>query len=298
MAMNGNATNTTSAGSTKYRVGLAHRLDVIEAATSRIEELLVELVAERAEAASRASKQEGNAELNPLEKEYAQLRRQRVALRQSIQRLILENTYNSDELLEICRNELRFTERRYAEVHALLGRPYGRRPVRMDAPAPRSTPAGTTVVKRLDLSLSIKSVSDELRELRGTATTSSIDLVGDRVLPDGATYKLPMPLLLSHNHNEPVGEVVSATPTSNGINIVARIATVTEPGHVKDLTDRAWHMVKYRLIRGLSIGFKGIDREPMPDGGILWKTWRWLETSIVALPAQPEAAITGTRQVA
>jgi hypothetical protein len=42
-----NETSTNAEKQRRYRHGVAHRLDAIEATTSRIEDLLVELLAER-----------------------------------------------------------------------------------------------------------------------------------------------------------------------------------------------------------------------------------------------------------
>src|SRR5690606_23572056 len=67
--------------------------------------------------------------------------------------------------------------------------------------------------------LEIKAVDAEKREIEGIATTPSVDRVGDVVEPFGAKFTLPIPLLHHHRHDQPVGQVVSAKPTKDGISI-------------------------------------------------------------------------------
>jgi HK97 family phage major capsid protein/HK97 family phage prohead protease len=140
--------------------------------------------------------------------------------------------------------------------------------------------------------LEIKSVKDDERVIEGTATTPSPDRVGDIVEPMGARFSLPMPLLLDHNHEQNVGQVTFAKPTKNGIPFKAKIASINEPGKLKDRLDEAWQSTKIGLVRGISIGFSIADHEVMPKtGGWRITDWEWLETSIVTIPANAEATI-------
>jgi uncharacterized protein len=164
----------------------------------------------------------------------------------------------------------------------------------LDAPPPRQ-PAREPVLKHLDVGLTIRSLDSDQRRLEGLATTPETDLLGDRVNPRGAKYSLPVPLLLFHDHSSPVGEVVAARPTDDGIEITAQIARLSNDGEVKRMCDRAWDLVRSKLIKGLSIGFKAIEREVLPDGGYYFKSWQWLELSLVTVAAQPQAKITATR---
>ena len=68
--------------------------------------------------------------------------------------------------------------------------------------------------------------------------------------PEGAVFKLPMPLLWQHDSEQPIGHVTHAKATKAGIEIVARIAK-----GVTSEIDRAWSLVKAGLVSGLSIGF-------------------------------------------
>jgi HK97 family phage prohead protease len=140
--------------------------------------------------------------------------------------------------------------------------------------------------------LEIKAVKDDERIIEGTATTPSPDRVGDVVDPMGARFNLPLPLLWQHDKDQPIGEVFFARPNKTGIPFKARIASIDEPGRLKDRLDEAWQSTRIGLVRGISIGFSIADHEVMPKtGGWRITDWEWLETSIVTIPANSEATI-------
>lgn len=141
--------------------------------------------------------------------------------------------------------------------------------------------------------IEIKSVNEELREFSGIATTPSPDRVNDVVEPLGAHFRLPIPLMSKHDHNKPIGEVFWAKLFATHIEYKARIPAVKEEGLLRDRVDEAWQEIKYKLIRGVSIGFKPIDGqvEILPTGGLRFKQWEWLELSPVAIPANSQANI-------
>src|SRR5262245_11141316 len=145
--------------------------------------------------------------------------------------------------------------------------------------------------------LEVKSFDEERREIEGIATTPTTDRVGDIVEPRGAQFKLPLPLLWQHRSSEPIGHVVAANVTGEGISIKARFGRVAEAGRLKDRLDEAWQSIKTGLVRGLSIGFapKEDGMEPInpkePWGGQRFTAWEWLELSAVTIPANAEASI-------
>src|SRR4029434_4819627 len=98
--------------------------------------------------------------------------------------------------------------------------------------------------------LTIKSVDEEQRIIKGLATTPTPDRVGDIVEPKGAHFKLPIPLLFQHRAGEPSGHVTDARVTDEGIAITAQVAKGVLPR-----IDEAWALIKSGLVRGLSIGF-------------------------------------------
>lgn len=138
--------------------------------------------------------------------------------------------------------------------------------------------------------LDIKAVNEDERVISGIASTPETDRDGDIMEPAGADFKLPMPLLWQHDADQPIGEVFEAKVTSKGIEVKARIFKADEPGALKDRLDLAWQSIKLRLVKGLSVGFKGIEYAFL-ETGIHFIKWLWLELSCVTIPANQSASI-------
>lgn len=148
--------------------------------------------------------------------------------------------------------------------------------------------------------LTIKSVTDtdDERIITGIATTPSTDRDDDILEPAGAKFNLPIPLLWQHNHNQPIGEVIQATITDKGIEIVAKIAKIADDGKLKERIDEAWQSIKSGLIKGLSVGFKIKEYSYIENSwGLHIKEWEWWELSIVTIPANADAVITSVKQI-
>ena len=94
--------------------------------------------------------------------------------------------------------------------------------------------------------LTIKSVTenDDERIFTGIATTPSTDRDDDILEPLGAKFTLPVILLAHHNHSQPIGEVIQAEVTDDGILVTAKIAKIDEAGKLKD---RRWSMAIYQI---------------------------------------------------
>lgn len=142
--------------------------------------------------------------------------------------------------------------------------------------------------------LSVKSVDDEQRIIEGIATSPETDRMGDIVEPDGAEFTLPIPLLWQHRSDQPIGKVIAARVTSAGIEIKAQILRAG----VLERIDEAWTLMKEGLVKGLSIGFRGIETQDIKGTwGIRFVKWEWLELSAVTIPANAEASITTIKSV-
>ena len=141
--------------------------------------------------------------------------------------------------------------------------------------------------------LEIKEIGEEQRTISGMATTPTVDRIGDIVEPLGAKFAVPLALCLDHRHADQVGHVEFLNPTKNGIPFRARIVKFDEPGEVKNLVDKAWHLVKTKLRSFVSIGFRPFENavEFMENGGLRFKEWEFLELSLVSIPANMEAVI-------
>jgi len=137
----------------------------------------------------------------------------------------------------------------------------------------------------------IKAVNEEERTLSGIATTPTTDRMGDIVDPMGAEFSLPMPFLWQHDSHQPIGHVIAADKTADGIPVQIKLVKTDEPGKLKDRLDEAWQSIKLRLVAGLSIGFKSIEHSFLDDGGIHFTRWAWHELSAVTIPANAEAQI-------
>jgi HK97 family phage prohead protease len=141
--------------------------------------------------------------------------------------------------------------------------------------------------------LELKGVEDDARIIRGIASTPVTDRAGDIVEPDGAMFKLPLPLLWQHRADKPIGHVTAATVTKAGIEIAAEMLKVALP-----YIDEAWALIKAGGVRGLSIGFRGLDQEEIKGTwGVRFKKWEWLELSIVTIAANQDASITAIKSL-
>jgi HK97 family phage major capsid protein/HK97 family phage prohead protease len=154
-------------------------------------------------------------------------------------------------------------------------------------------------IERAYSTLDLKSVgNDDERIIEGIATTPSTDRQGDIVVTEGIEFKLPLPLLWQHNHSQPIGEIFEAKVTKSGMRIKARIAKIPDEGSLKNRIDEAWHSVKNKLVRGLSIGFRTLEHAYMDDGyGIKFIKTELLEISAVTIPANADASIAAIKSI-
>ncbi len=139
--------------------------------------------------------------------------------------------------------------------------------------------------------------SGDVVTVEGIASTPTADRMDDIVEPMGARFKTPMPFMLHHDASLPVGNVTFARPTEKGIPFRAELPIVKEPGVVQDRVNEAIHSLKYKLIGAVSIGFAPVQGtiERLKNGGLRFKEWNWLELSMVTIPANPDAVITGVK---
>jgi HK97 family phage prohead protease len=146
--------------------------------------------------------------------------------------------------------------------------------------------------------LSIKQVDEDARVITGMATTPTPDRIDDVIEPEGAQFKLPLPLLWQHDSKQPIGHVTKAKVSKAGIEIVANIARIAEPGRLKDRLDEAWQSIKAKLVQGLSIGFQPIETAFIDKtNGMRFIKWDFLELSAVTIPANSEATIATIKSI-
>jgi len=140
--------------------------------------------------------------------------------------------------------------------------------------------------------LSIKALDGERRTITGLASTPTPDRSGDVFEPLGATFTNPLPLLLHHDRERPVGRV-TLTARADAIAFEATLPHVAQPGAVRDRVDEAWHSIKAGLMTGVSIGFRPIADgvKQLPSGGMHITRSEICELSLVTVPANIETTI-------
>lgn len=148
--------------------------------------------------------------------------------------------------------------------------------------------------------ITYKTLDEDRRIVEGIASTPHSDRMGDIVESLGASYVLPLPFLLDHNHTKAIGSVLEASVSGKGIRFRAQVAKIDTPGAAKDLVDSGWQMIKNGLRRAVSIGFRPIEWKDIPasgnaPGGVRFTKWEWLELSAVSVPANADAQITGVK---
>ena len=154
------------------------------------------------------------------------------------------------------------------------------------------------MLKRAYSLLTIKAIDEDQRIITGIATTPTPDRVGDIVEPKGAEFNLPIPLLWQHDSSQPIGHVTNAKVTAAGIEVVAQLVKIADPGPLKDRLDEAWQSIKSGLVRGFSIGFKELEWTRIEDTySYRFVKWLWLELSAVTIPANGEATIQTVKSI-
>lgn len=147
-----------------------------------------------------------------------------------------------------------------------------------------------------------KSFDDEKRTFEGIATTPSVDRMGDVIEPKGAKFTLPVAMMWQHgqhDNQDPIGWVREAKVTESGIRVKGEFAKLSEPQSLKEDLDRAWALVRSGLVRGLSIGFKPLEAEPLKkSNGLRFTSWEWLELSPVSVAANQDSMFTSFKSMA
>ena len=121
-------------------------------------------------------------------------------------------------------------------------------------------------------------------------SSASVDRMGDIVDPGGVTNleyaEKNMPLLFGHDSSKIVGGWKNLR--RKGTQILGDIV-FARPG-TSPLVDEVRALVEQGFLKAVSIGFRPLEAERRKDGdGYHFKKWEILETSLVAIPANPDA---------
>lgn len=138
----------------------------------------------------------------------------------------------------------------------------------------------------------IRAVNEAKRIIEGIATTPELARDGDIIETQGIQFKLPLPFLFQHNAQLPLGNVIDADVTSEGIYVRIQVGSAG----VADYIDEKWRIIKAGIVRGLSIGWRTLEEKfDKTIGGFRIIRSEWLELSAVPVPADPNATITSVR---
>jgi HK97 family phage major capsid protein/HK97 family phage prohead protease len=143
---------------------------------------------------------------------------------------------------------------------------------------------------RASARLEIKSIAG--RRFSGVASTPTVDRDNQIVDLAGVSFTNPVPLLWRHDQAQPIG-LAWLTKTDTAITFEAEIADVLEPGALKVRTDEARQSVAAKVVRGVSIGFRVLERavERLANGVLKLGKVEICELSLVTIPANVDATI-------
>lgn len=138
--------------------------------------------------------------------------------------------------------------------------------------------------------ITITKADAEERVISGIMSTVETDRAGDQVVSTGIKARLPAPCLWQHDAHDPIGEIVWIDPRPDGIRFRAKLAKVDSPPSLKEKLDSYWALISKKLVKGISIGFRPLEMEPIKTG---WRisSWELLEASVVTVPANASCSI-------
>jgi phage head maturation protease len=91
--------------------------------------------------------------------------------------------------------------------------------------------------------------------------------------------------LFNHDRNQIIGRWSHVAVRGDKLTGTLELA---EPG-TSPLVDTIRALVRQGILRAVSVGFKSLEQEPRPGGGVRFKRTELLEASLVSVPALPSA---------
>jgi len=146
--------------------------------------------------------------------------------------------------------------------------------------------------------LEVKALDGAARTITGIASTPNPDREGHIFDPTGAQFANPIPLLLHHDQKQPVGHA-TLTATKAGLLFEATIASVTDPGPLRDRLEDTWQQLQAGLLNKASIGFRVLEggAERLRNGLLrLFKT-EICELSLTTLPVNADAVVLAVKSL-
>lgn len=159
----------------------------------------------------------------------------------------------------------------------------------------------TKTVALPDACLEIKASDGEPVVVSGLASKfNGVDSYDDTILP-GAYAKTigawsarpwPLPMLWNHNPDSLVGRWTDLREDDRGLVVTGELT----PGHSKAADVAA--SLRHGALTGISIGFRAAQAEMAPDGRRLLKEIELFEVSLVTMPADQYARVSGIKSQA
>lgn len=127
------------------------------------------------------------------------------------------------------------------------------------------------------------------RQIRIIASDATPDLAKDIMVPQGCdidNYRSNPIILAQHDPNYPIAK--AQVEIING-----RVEALIDfpPAGVSAKADEYCGLAKNGIINAASVGFEGVEAEPIKGGGTRYNKWRLLEISLVSVPCNPSALV-------
>jgi HK97 family phage major capsid protein/HK97 family phage prohead protease len=142
------------------------------------------------------------------------------------------------------------------------------------------------------LVLDVKALDLATRTISGIASTATIDRQGHSLDPMGALFTNPVPLLLHHDIQRPVGQVtLTATPAA--LTFTASLPVVADPGALRDRIEETWQALQAGLLTKASVGFRVLaaGAQRLKNGVLRLVKYEVCEVSLTTMPVNPEAVV-------
>lgn len=127
------------------------------------------------------------------------------------------------------------------------------------------------------------------RQIRIIASDATVDRANDVMVPEGcdlSDYKLNPIILAQHDPAHPIAKAM--------VEIVnGRVEALIEfpPRGVSAKADEYCGLAKAGIINAASVGFEGVEADPIKGGGLRYNKWKLLEISLVSVPCNPSALV-------
>lgn len=138
--------------------------------------------------------------------------------------------------------------------------------------------------------------ADAIRRVALRCSSANVDRSGEIVDQGGidlAAYRKNPVVLWQHSHSSPIAKAVNVAVRSGYLECEVEFP----PAGTSPLADQIYALIRADVVKGVSIGFKSIQSQPLDKGNPTKGPQRYtkselLEISVVAVPANADACVT------